>query len=138
MKIIEKIHNQKQIKTDTKNKKLVSVGDILVEKEESRPPQAVLNNRLFILQNSEGKFGNILCIEKNIEDPIKYIFNALTKEVHRTENFAKNETEQGKYILNQAIQNICNLNIYEIKPELDINTKEPIFTFNKITEYKGA
>ena len=129
----------KIVKTDTKKSKgVVSVGDIIVEKNQTRPPQAVLHDRLFILQNAEGKFGNIMCIDKNTEDPIKYIFNMLTEEIKRTEKFAENETEQGKFILHRAIQNICNLSIYEIKPELDIETKEPIFTINKITEYKGA
>lgn len=125
-------------KTDTKKKEVVSVGDILVEKDKHATPQAVLHDRLFVLQNAEGKFGNIMCISKDTKKPIEYIFNMLTNEIKRTEKFAKNETEQGKVILHQAIQNICNLNIYEIKPELDVNTKEPIFTFNKITEYKGA
>lgn len=125
-------------KTDTKKGEVVSVGDILVEKTDHATPQAVLHDRLYILQNAEGKFGNILCINKDIADPIKYICNMLTKEIKRTEKFAADETEQGKLILNSAIQNICNLSIYEIRPELDINTQEPIFTLNRITKYKGA
>ena len=131
-------NREKLFKTDNQKSEKVSVGDKLVEKAENATPQAVLHDRLFILQNTEGKFGNIMCINKDTKNPIEYIFNMLTNEIKRTEKFAEKETEQGKMILHQAIQNICNLSIYEIKPELDIKTKEPIFTFNKITEYKGT